>query len=143
MSPNSGDKALYERVAPLLDIMGKVVRNLSYLTNSLVKIAATSHLPACIFYFHVVKILSWGSRKWSCNEACCQHDHGKVLSHILSLNCYLVLQSVSILQKFCIYFSKYLYCSMMASFSEGLLLSEKVGLDPSILVQVFPRIVVL
>lgn len=32
---------------------------------------------------------------------------------------------------------------MMASFSEGLLLSEKVGLDPSILVQVFPKIIVL
>ena len=27
-------------------------------------------------------------------------------------------------------------CSMMASFSEGLLLSEKVGLDPSVLVEV-------
>jgi len=26
---------------------------------------------------------------------------------------------------------------MMASFSEGLLLSEKVGLDPDVLVQVF------
>lgn len=26
---------------------------------------------------------------------------------------------------------------MMASFSEGLLLSEKVGLDPSVLVEVF------
>jgi 3-hydroxyisobutyrate dehydrogenase-like beta-hydroxyacid dehydrogenase len=27
--------------------------------------------------------------------------------------------------------------SMMASFSEGLLLSEKVGLDPKVLVEVF------
>lgn len=28
---------------------------------------------------------------------------------------------------------------MMASFSEGLLLGEKVGLDPSVLVEVFPN----
>jgi glyoxylate/succinic semialdehyde reductase len=28
------------------------------------------------------------------------------------------------------------YCSMMVSFSEGLLLSEKVGLDPNTLVEV-------
>ncbi|KAG5567513.1 hypothetical protein RHGRI_002905 [Rhododendron griersonianum] len=27
-------------------------------------------------------------------------------------------------------------CNMMASFSEGLLLSEKIGLDPSVLVEV-------
>lgn len=27
---------------------------------------------------------------------------------------------------------------MMASFAEGLVLSEKVGLDPSVLVEVFP-----
>lgn len=27
---------------------------------------------------------------------------------------------------------------MMASFSEGLLLTEKVGLDPKVLVEVFP-----
>lgn len=29
---------------------------------------------------------------------------------------------------------------MMATFSEGLLLSEKVGLDPNVLVEVMPQI---
>ena len=33
-------------------------------------------------------------------------------------------------------FMAFAICSMMASFSEGLLLSDKVGLDPSVLVEV-------
>ncbi|XP_004146817.1 glyoxylate/succinic semialdehyde reductase 2, chloroplastic [Cucumis sativus] len=68
----AGDKALYERVAPLLDIMGKSK-----------------------FYLGEV-------------------GNGAAMKLVVNM----------------------IMGSMMASFSEGLLLSEKVGLDPSILVQV-------
>lgn len=68
----AGDEALYERVAPLLDIMGKTK-----------------------FYLGEV-------------------GNGAAMKLVVNM----------------------IMGSMMASFSEGLLLSEKVGLDPSILVQV-------
>lgn len=46
-----------------------------------------------IIFVDPVTILSWGSWKWSCNETCCQYDHGKVVQ---DLYIYFSLSSVDL-----------------------------------------------
>lgn len=83
-----------------------------------------------------VKVLPWGCWEWSSNETSCEHDHGKVLQNFNSTynSFYHVLVLFMIVK--CFFLHVRTMSSMMASFSEGLLLSEKVGLDPSVLVEV-------
>lgn len=90
--------------------------------------------------FVPVKILPGGCWKWSCNEACCQHGDGEVLIQAqIKILCFNVFPSVNqlVIMFSCSYWK---ICSMMASFSEGLLLGEKVGLDPNVIVEVLPRL---
>ncbi|KAG6390587.1 hypothetical protein SASPL_148325 [Salvia splendens] len=100
----AGDKSLYERAAPYLDLMGKSRFFLGEVGNG----AAMKLVVNMIMGRFATAITH---RFWV----------HMPMSRPQNPDCFSLI------------------CSMMASFSEGLLLSEKVGLDPSILVEVISQ----
>lgn len=76
----TGDLSLYEKAAPLLDIMGKVsLFSYIYLYVQCIILYLSPILDLLIS--STVEILPRGGWKWCCYETCCQHDHGKVLTY--------------------------------------------------------------
>lgn len=76
----TGDVSLYEKAAPLLDIMGKVrLSSCIYLYMQCIILYLSPILHLLIS--STVEILPRGGWKWCCYETSCQHDHGKVLTY--------------------------------------------------------------
>lgn len=133
----SGDKSLYDTVAPFLDIMGKVIvlpDNFSFFPVKIKIVYGAHRLTNYHLHFYIMHLSSQDftlvmletEQLWNLWSTWSWEGSANSLTVSLFKFFFMLVHMVTI----------FLTRSMMASFSEGILLSEKVGLDPNVLVEV-------